>query len=82
MLDEGIIKESAHRHGIDDDDIRHALRWVIDEFFVFGDDERPLTMVVGTTWSGSLIEVGLNASGEIVHAMGARRAFLRAFRRR
>ena len=33
-------------------------------------------MWVGPDWSGTLIEVGMNGDGDIIHAMKARRQYL------
>ncbi|MCB0970437.1 MAG: hypothetical protein KDA97_02805 [Acidimicrobiales bacterium] len=66
------ILPSARKHGIDDNDMLHAARNPI-AFHALPDD---LTMVVGASHDGVLLEVGINARLQIVHAMRARRRFL------
>lgn len=72
---EPIIASSALRHGLPEADLLHAYAHPIRVFQM--DD---LTMILGPTHSGALIEVGV-ASAEscdvIVHAMPARRKFTR-----
>jgi hypothetical protein len=70
------IAESARKHGISDDDMRHALR----NPMLVDDMDDGLTMFVGPARDGALIEVGVADSGTgpvIVHAMRARRRYLR-----
>ncbi|MDR0284300.1 MAG: hypothetical protein LBI33_05335 [Propionibacteriaceae bacterium] len=71
-----MIRESARRHGISDDDMRHALR----EWLILHDltdpQERPFLLYVGPDRAGNLLEVGLNSAGDIVHAMPARTQYL------
>ncbi len=67
---------SARRHAISDDDMRHAFS---NPIRIFKFDEG-LTVVVGGTRTGALLEVGVvyEESGPvIVHAMPARDRFLR-----
>jgi hypothetical protein len=70
-----VVLSSARRHGLTDDDIVHAYRNPIRVFLL--DD---LTMLIGATASGQLLEVGI-ATVEgielVVHAMPARKQFLR-----
>ena len=70
-----VVLSSARRHGLTDDDIVHAYRNPIRVFLL--DD---LTMLIGATASGQLLEVGI-ATVEgielVVHAMPARQQFLR-----
>lgn len=76
MPGEPHIAESAHRHGIDDKDIRHALHnavWVepLDE---------GLSMFVGPDRAAKLLEIGVIDSQEgpvVVHAMEARPKYKR-----
>ncbi|MBA3250556.1 MAG: hypothetical protein H0T66_09700 [Geodermatophilaceae bacterium] len=73
---EPLIVASARKHGIADDDILHAFNHpvryeVLDDGFV---------MIVGPTRSAQLIELGLIDTDHgpvIVHAMTARRKYLR-----
>ncbi|MFN8214745.1 MAG: hypothetical protein U0R27_13945 [Candidatus Nanopelagicales bacterium] len=76
---EPVIAASAHRHGMSDDNIRHAYRNAI---LAHGPDEEGLIMLVGPAYDGSLAEVGLVESSDgvrvVVHAMSPARArFLR-----
>lgn len=66
-----MIVESAHRHGIGDSDIRHAIEHAIRVWPMDGFD-----MVIGPQTNGALIEVGINREGDIFHAMQARPKFL------
>jgi hypothetical protein len=70
-----VIAESARKHGINDEDMRHALR---NPIRVFEPDDG-LTMFVGPARDGTPIEVGVADSGSgpvVVHAMRARLKFL------
>jgi len=71
------ILASARRHGISDDDIRHA----VENSLAGGrsDDETGFAMLVGPDQSGNLIEVGIVVTDEIeyaIHAMRARNHYL------
>jgi hypothetical protein len=71
-----VIGPSARKHGIADEDMRHALRNPI-RAADLGDG---LTMFVGPARDGTLLEVGVadSASGPvIIHAMKARPKYLR-----
>jgi hypothetical protein len=70
-----IVAESAHKHGIGDDDILHAYNNPIrvEEL----DDE--LFMLIGADRAGNLLEIGVVAVTDgplIVHAMEARPKYL------
>lgn len=52
---EPIILESAHRHGVADDDMLHALRFAIDHVRQADD----MVMFIGPDRAGRLIEVGV-----------------------
>jgi len=69
------ILESARKHGVGDERILHAYEHPVRVFEIEG-----LTMLIGADQAGRLLEVGV-ATAEgfdyIVHAMAARRAFLR-----
>jgi hypothetical protein len=70
------IAPSARRHGVSDDDMRHALRNPISAADL-GDG---LTMLIGPARDGTLLEVGVADSTTgpvIVHAMRARAKYLR-----
>lgn len=70
------ILESARKHQVADDDIRHAVANAIRHH----DLDDGLVMIVGPDTTGALVEVGLVASDDtgplIVHAMPAREKFL------
>jgi len=70
-----VILASARKHGIADDDMLHAYR---NPIRVFALDD--LTMLIGADESARTLEVGIaTAEGVefIVHAMAARKMFLR-----
>ena len=71
------ILASARRHGISDDDIRHA----VENSLAGGrsDDQTDFVMLVGPDQSGNLIEVGIVVTHDIeyaIHAMRARNRYL------
>lgn len=67
------IKESARKHGVNDDDMLHAMRNALFVHFLDG-----YRMVIGPARDGQLLEVGVNSSSNaIFHAMTARGQFLR-----
>jgi len=69
------IAPSARKHGIDDEDMRHALRNPL-RVAELDDD---LTMFTGPARDGTLLEVGVadtDLGPLIVHAMQARPKFL------
>ncbi len=71
-----IIASSALKHGISEDEIRHAYRHPVRAWDV-GDG---FTMIVGPSQAAILLEVGYVDGAEgcvIVHAMKARKKFLR-----
>lgn len=75
-VEDPTIVPSAFKHGLDDDDIRHAYRNAL-RIWDLGDG---FTMVVGPNHAAILLEVDF-VRGEhadvIVHAMTAREKFLR-----
>lgn len=71
-----IITESAHKHGVNDDDIRHAYAHPIRVF----DFDEGFTMVIGANRGAIGYEIGVVAgvlAPVVVHAMKARDKFLR-----
>ena len=74
---EAVIAPSAQRHGVEDADMVHAYRNATDAWHL--DDG--LVMLVGADRSGALLEIGVvhadDGTPVIVHAMKARRKFLR-----
>ena len=71
------ILASARRHGVSDDDIRHAV-----ENSVAGGrgvDENEFMMLVGPDQSGNILEIGIVVTDDIeyaIHAMRARDQYL------
>lgn len=73
---EPIIAPSARRHGVSDDDIRHAYDHPIRVF----DLDDGFTMIIGPNAAAIIYEVGVVGgvpAPVIVHAMRAREKFLR-----
>lgn len=71
-----IIAESAHKHGVSDDDIRHAYAHPIRVF----DLDEGFTMVIGANQAAIIYELGVVdgvLAPVVVHAMKARDKFLR-----
>jgi hypothetical protein len=67
------IAASAHRHGISDDDIRHALRNIVAVADDAEDDD--VTLFLGPDQAVNLLEIGVLATDDgplIIHAMTAR----------
>lgn len=70
-----IILASARKHGVPDSDILHAYRHPTRVLHL--DD---LTMLIGASANGDLLEIGVTAAENIdfiIHAMPARPKFLR-----
>lgn len=65
------FKESAFKHGYDRAEIAHAIRnaWRILDL----DDE--VTLFLGPTEAGNILEVLTNRDGVVFHAMSARPKF-------
>jgi hypothetical protein len=73
---EPAIAPSARRHGVSDEDIRHAYAHPIRIFEL----EDGLLMLVGPNAAGALLEIGVVAAeggAVVVHAMAARERFRR-----
>ena len=72
-----LILDSAHRHGVSDEDILHALRFPVRHFV----QDDSMTMFIGADETGILIEVGViewHGVIAIAHAMRpARSKYLR-----
>lgn len=69
------VAPSARKHGIDDQDMLHALAHPLRIF----DLDNGFTMLIGAGTAGRLLEVGVvegDAALVIVHAMPARQKFL------
>ena len=74
--DEPLVLASATRHGVEAADALHAWAYAVDAF-VLGDG---LVMYIGPGRAGLLLEIGIvewYGQLAIVHAMRARRQFLR-----
>jgi hypothetical protein len=64
------ILASAHRHGVDDEDMLHAIRNAVDAY----EEDDDVTMFIGPRFDGSLIEVGVVETTDgpvVIHAMKA-----------
>lgn len=71
-----LVLQSASRHGVNDTDALHAWAFAVDAFEL-GED---MVMYVGPAESGDLLEIGVvewHDTLAIVHAMPARKKFLR-----
>ena len=70
------ILASAQRHGISDDDIRHAVE---NSVAGGGVDDNDFMMLVGPDQSGNILEIGIVVTDDIeyaIHAMRARTEYL------
>lgn len=73
---EPIIAESARKHGVSDEDILHAYAHPIRVFEL----EEGFTMIIGANNAAIIFEIGVVdgvLAPVIVHAMEARKKFLR-----
>ncbi len=73
---EPLITASARKHGVADDDMLHAFNHPIS----YEDLDEGFVMIIGPTRSARLIELGFIDTDHgpvIVHAMTARRKYLR-----
>lgn len=67
------IIDSARKHGITDDNIRHATTNATKQH----DFEDGFVLVIGPAADGTILEIGINTETEtVVHAMQARPKFL------
>jgi hypothetical protein len=67
------VTESARKHGVEDDDMLHALRNYL-KVFSLGE----VAMFIGPAYDGAVLEVGVIEDDEdprIIHAMPARARF-------
>ncbi len=75
------IASSARKHGVADEDMRHAIRLYLAAFL----EPDSVTMYIGPARTGAILEVGvLDAYSEdpvIIHAMPARAAYLDQLRK-
>ncbi len=75
-LSEAEIAPSARKHGIADEDIRHALRYY---WATRSTEDQMIVMHIGPSTTAQLLEIGVvyDADGVvIVHAMVARKKYL------
>lgn len=73
---EPFLANSAHKHGVADEDILHAFNHPIS----FEDLDDGFTMIIGASRAAKLLEIGVIDTSQgpvIVHAMIARRKYLR-----
>jgi hypothetical protein len=71
------IVPSARKHGIDDDDIRHAFDHAVAA--ITAADQPDFSMLIGPDRTARLLEVGVLAADDgeyVIHAMPARRKYL------
>lgn len=71
------ILASARRHGVSDDDIRHAVENAVAGGR--GGDENDFMMLVVPDQSGNMLEIGIVVTDDIeyaIHAMRARNQYL------
>ncbi len=72
------ILDSAGKHGISDDDIRHAINNAIAS--ITRPDQPEFTMIIGPSSRSALIEVGILETDDqdyVIHAMAARDKYLK-----
>ncbi len=71
------IRASARKHGISDDDIRHAINNAI--VSITRPDQPDFTMLIGPDARAAMIEVGVLETDDqdyVIHAMVAREKYL------
>ena len=72
------IHSSSNRHGLTDDDIRHAWNNALGYFSVDAEAEPPKNLCIGPDPAGNLLEIlylELNDTELIIHAMPLRPVF-------
>lgn len=77
------ILPSARKHGVSDDDIRHAFENALAAITV--PDRPDFTMIIGPDRSAQFLEVGVLASDDddyVIHAMPARMKYIKMIRPR
>lgn len=68
-----VIKGSAYKHGVEKEDILHALRMRFPRVSVL---DEGVAMFVIPARDGRLLEIAVNRDGAVIHAMAARQKFL------
>lgn len=72
------IHRSAHRHGIGDAAIRHALEHAVAVFDLEPDADPPKALAIGPDHAGNLLEIiwlELDEANLVIHAMPLRPQF-------
>ena len=72
------IVASARKHGISDDDIRHAFINAVAAITTA--DQSDFTMLIGADIAGKFLEIGVLAAEDndyVIHAMAARSRYLK-----
>lgn len=72
------ILQSARKHGISDDDIRHGFDNAVAA--ITAPDQPDFTMIVGADSNGQLLEIGVLAADDndyVIHAMQARTRYVK-----
>ena len=75
------VLSGARKHGISDDDIRHAFENAVASITVA--DQPDFSMVLGPDQAGRLLEIGVVAdddNDDVIHAMPARPKYLELIR--
>lgn len=75
------ILPSARKHGVSDDDIRHAFENALAAITV--PDRPEFTMIIGPDQSTQFLEIGVLASDDddyVIHAMQARLKYIKMIR--
>jgi hypothetical protein len=75
------ILPSARKHGVSDDDMRHAFENALASITV--PDQPDFTMIVGPDQSAQFLEIGVLSSVDddfIIHAMKARTKYIAMIR--
>ncbi len=71
------IRPSAHKHGVSDDNIRHAIDNAIAA--ITRPEQPDFTMLIGPDTSARLLEIGIIETEDqdfVIHAMSARHKYL------
>lgn len=75
------IHESARRHGVGDEDVRHAVEHTVAVVDVDPDSDPPRVLVVGPDRAGNMLEVIVLLLAEdeqlAIHAMSLRKRYFR-----
>ena len=72
------ILPSARKHGVSDDDIRHAVNNAAAA--ITAPDQLDFTMLVGAAPNGQLLEIGILSADDndyVIHAMPARTRYVK-----